>query len=71
MVRQEGPGVHGPGPRLGQGRHAGDEVFTVGIVPEDHAAFEPPHHHVVEGPVEDSGRSAEGIQAGLAGHGEE
>ena len=63
MVRKEGPGVHGPGPRLGQGRHAGDEVFTVGIVPEDHAAFEPPHHHVVEG--------IRGIQAGLAGHGEE
>ena len=67
MIWEERPGVHRDGPRLGQRGQADDEVLPVGVVPEDDAPLEPPHH--TKSGIEDSGRRAEGIQAGLAGHG--
>jgi hypothetical protein len=48
MGREEGPGVDGEGALLCQAGQAGHEIGTVGIIPEDDAAFESPHHHVVE-----------------------
>jgi len=60
MVREQGPGVNRPRPHLGQGGQADDEVGAVLAIPEDGAALEAPHHHVVEGPG--------GVEPGLAWH---
>ena len=60
MVRQEGPGIHGPGPPLGQGAAPGEKVRPVRVVAEDRGALDPPHHHMVEG----LGR----VEPGLAWH---
>ena len=48
MIREERPGVDAERlllDEVGQARH---EVRTVGVVPEDRAAFQAPHHHVME-----------------------
>ena len=60
MVREQRPGVDGEGPRLREGRQAGDEVGPVGVVAEEGRPLDPPHHHVVEDP--------RGIEARLARH---
>ena len=60
MVGEARPGVDRPGPGRGQGRQARDEIGAVYIIPEEGAALEPPHHHVVEG--------RGGIEPGLARH---
>jgi hypothetical protein len=60
MVREQGPGVDGPGPGLREGRHAGHEVGPVGVVAEEGRPLDPPHHHVVEDP--------RGIETRLARH---
>lgn len=62
MVRQEGPGEHGDGPGLGQGRETADEVGPVPVIPEERAPFESSHHDVVENPG--------CIEAWAAGHNE-
>jgi hypothetical protein len=49
MVREEGPGIHRPGPLLRQRGQARDEVRPVGVVPEERGPLDPPHHHVVQG----------------------
>jgi hypothetical protein len=48
VVREQGPGVDHPGPRLGEGGEAGDEVFAVRVIPEDGRPFDAAQHHVVE-----------------------
>ena len=63
MVREECPGVDGESALLCEVGEARDEILPVGLIRENDASLEPPHHHVVE-PV---GR----IQADLAGHGGE
>jgi len=63
VVGQEGPGVDGEGARFREGGEAGDEIRAVGIIPEEGAALDPPHHHVVE--------SLWGVESGLARHGRE
>ena len=70
MIRQEGPGVDRDAGRGHQGRQAADAVRPVGVILEETPAVDSPHHYMVEEPVEDSGRSAEGIQTRLSGHGE-
>jgi hypothetical protein len=60
VVREQGPCVHGEPGRLDQAPHPGTEIAPIGVVPEDGAALEASHHHVVEDP-----RS---IEARLPGH---
>jgi hypothetical protein len=48
VVGEEGPGVHRPGPLLGQDGDARDEVSAVGVVFEDAAALSSSHHHMKE-----------------------
>jgi len=60
VVREQGPGVHGEGSRLDQSPHPGAEIAPIGVVPEDAAALESSHHHVVE--------DAGSIEARLTGH---
>ncbi len=48
MVRQPHPGEDGERARLRERRQAPDEAHPVGVVPEDGAALQAPHHHVVE-----------------------
>ena len=71
VIGYKHPGVDRPGPRLGERGQAGADFRAVGIVADDGRPLDPPHYHVLQGPVEDSGRSAEGIEARLAGHGRE
>jgi len=65
---------------FGEGRQPGDEIHPILVIPEEGAPLQAPHHDVVEGAgrrsraksgTEGSGRRAEGIEARLAGHGEE
>jgi hypothetical protein len=63
VIREKGPGVDGEGTRFRQRRETRDEIRAVGIIPEEGAALDPPHHHVVE--------DAGGVEAGLARHGGE
>jgi hypothetical protein len=60
MVREERPGIDRQRPPLRERGHAGDEVGAVGIVFEEDAPLQSPHHHVVEG--------LRGIETRLAGH---
>ena len=60
MVREQGPGEDRQRPHFGQRGQAGDEVGAILVIPEDGAALESPHHHVVEGPG--------GVEPGLAWH---
>ena len=62
MVREQSPGVDGPGPGLCEKRQARDEVVPVGVVAEDGRPLDSPHHDMVEG----VGR----IEASLARHGQ-
>ncbi len=48
VVRQARPGEDGEGSALRERRQAPDEVPPVGVVPEDGAALQAPHHHVME-----------------------
>jgi len=50
VVREQGPGVHGEGSRLDQSPHPGADIAPIGVVPEEGAALESSHHHVVEDP---------------------
>ncbi len=61
VVRQARPGEDGEGARLRECGQAPDEVPPVGVVPEDGAALQAPHHHVME--------RVRRIQAGLSRHG--
>jgi len=61
VVREEGPGVDGEGPRRRERPEARDEIGPVPVVPEDPAAFQPTEHDVVE--------HARRIEAGTAWHG--
>jgi hypothetical protein len=49
-VRGQGPGIDGEGGRLDQATHPGAEILPIRVVPEDGAALEAAHHHVVEAP---------------------
>jgi len=49
MVREEGPGLHRPGPLRRQRGQAPAEVRPVGLVPEERGPLDPPHPHVVQG----------------------
>ena len=60
MGREQGPRVHGEGRRLDQFPHADAEIAPIGVVPEEGAALESSHHHVVEDPGS--------IEARLPGH---
>jgi hypothetical protein len=60
VIGEQGPGVDGPGPGLGERRHTADKVVPVGVVAEEGRPLDPPHHHVVE--------DSRGIEAGLARH---
>jgi hypothetical protein len=66
VIREQSPGEDREGPSLGQPSQASDEVGPVDLIPKDDLPIESAHHHAVQEPVEDSGRSAEGIQARLA-----
>ena len=61
VIREERPGVDGPGARLRQGSEPGDEVGAIGVIPEDDCPLDPAHHDMVQG--------ARRIQARLARHG--
>jgi hypothetical protein len=62
MVREQCPGVNGPGPGFCEKRYAGDEAGSVGVVAEDKCPLDSPHYHVVAG--------LQGIRAGVSGHDE-
>ena len=59
MIRKERPGIDGESPGLREGRQARDEVGAIHAITEDRGPLDPPHHHLVEVPVEDSERRAE------------
>jgi hypothetical protein len=62
VVREERPGIDGPGPGHHQGGHAGDKVRAVEVGAETFRALDASHHDMVEG--------FGGVEARLAGHGE-
>jgi len=62
MAREARPCLSDTVPLLDQGSQAGDGVGAVGILPDERAPFDPPHHPRVKGP--------RGNEAGLTGHGE-
>ena len=69
MIREERPGADGEDPGgLCEGSPAREEVGPIPVIPEDHGPLDPPHHHLVGVPVEDSGRRAEGIETRLTWH---
>ena len=68
MIRKERPGVDGEGHGLCEGSQARDEVGAIHAITEDRGPLDPPHHHLVGVPVEDSGRRAEGIETRLTWH---
>jgi len=59
MIREERPGGDAEGLGLREGRQARDEVGAIHVLMEDRGALDPPHHHLVGVPVEDSERRAE------------
>ena len=60
LIGEQGPRVHAePGGRNEIGQ-AAQEVGAIRVIPEDGAALDAAHHHMVE--------DARGIQAGLAWH---
>jgi hypothetical protein len=62
VVGKERPGIDGEGSGVHEGGEAGEEVGAVPVILEEGRAVDPPHHEVVE--------RVRGIEARLAGHGE-
>ena len=61
VIGEARPGENSEGPSFREGREAAHEVLLVGVIPEEDAELQPPHHHVVEG--------VRGAEAGLTRHG--